>query len=269
MSQDHVVGEKKGTIFYITLNRSDKRNAINFDMFIAIAEILEDVIIDPEIRAIILKGEGKIFSSGIDINSLLMLVDRYSPEHASGGAPIRADIIRYQRFFTRLQDIEIPVICAMHSMALGVAVELALACDIRLMSDDCRWGLPEGRFGVIPDMGGIARLSRLIGSSRTMEVLSTGNLYTAEQALDWGLASYLFPKEKLFEEAEKLARDIAQSGPLAVGAIKKVVTKGADMDLMTQLDMEANFQSMLLKSEDFMEGIQSTMKKRAPRWKRK
>jgi enoyl-CoA hydratase len=144
-----------------------------------------------------------------------------------------------------------------------------LACDFRLMADDCVWGMPELKFGLVADLGGTARLHRTIGASRAMEVLMTGKTFSAEQALNWGLVSYLHPAEELLNRAGQLARDITRMAPLAVGATKKIIRKGEGVDLMTQLDMEINLNSMLLRSADFQEGIVALMEKREPDWKRR
>ena len=269
MSEDHVIGEKKGNIYYITLNRPEKRNALSFEMLVKISELAEEVIFDPEVRAIIVKGEGKLFSSGVDFNSLAMLVGRFMGDEAAGGASIRADISKYQQYLNRLEAIEVPIICAIHESIYGMAVEFTLACDIRLMSDDCVWGMKELKFGVIPDLGGTARLSKTIGPSRALEVLATGKMYDAKTALDWGLVNHIYPKDKLFAEAENLAKDIAKMAPVAVGAVKKIVKKGEGVDLMTHLDMEVSLQSQILRSDDFKEGVQALMEKRDPNWKRR
>lgn len=269
MTEQMVLGEKKGNIFYITLNRPDKRNAISFEMLERIAQMVEELIVDPDIRVIILKGEGKVFSAGVDFNSLGALVNRFMPDSAAGGAPIRADIHRFQQFLNRLETIEIPIICAMHNRAYGLAVEFSMVCDIRLMSDDCLWGMQELRFGIIPDLGGTARLSRIVGQSRAMEILMTGRMYTAQQALDWGIVNYIYPPDRLLAEAENLARDIIKMAPLAVGAAKRVIKRGDGVDLMTHLDMEVGIQSMLLRTDDFREGVQALIEKRDPQWKRK
>jgi enoyl-CoA hydratase/carnithine racemase len=182
---------------------------------------------------------------------------------------LRALIYQYQQYLNRLEAVEIPVICAMHGRVLGLGVELALACDIRLMSADCVWAMPEVKMGLIADLGGTTRLARLLGPARAMEVLMTANEYTAQQALDWGLISYLHPPEELLAAAEKMARDITAAAPLAVGAFKKIIKRGEGLDLMTQLDMEVNLQSILLRTEDFQEGIQALIEKRPAKWKRK
>ena len=269
MTDNYLVGEKSGNIYTITLNRPEKRNAIMVEMLTGICEMAESQSVDPDIRAIILKGEGKIFSAGVDFNSLGAEVGACLGEAGAGGAPLRALIYRFQQYFNRLEAVEIPIICAMHGRALGLGIELALACDIRLMSDDCIWAMPELRLGVIADLGGTSRLARLIGPSRTMEIFLTARDYTARQALDWGLVNYIYPQGDLLAEAEKMAGDMAGTAPLAGGAVKKIIKRGDGVDLMTQLDMEANHNSMLLRTEDFQEGLTAMIEKRAAKWKKK
>jgi len=269
MSETYLAGEKKGSTFTISLNRPEKRNAIIVDMLSGICEMAESQTADPDIRAIILRGEGKIFSAGVDFNSLGAEVGACLGEAGAGGAQLRALIYRFQQYFNRLEAVEIPIICAMHGRALGLGIELALACDIRLMSDDCIWAMPELKLGVIADVGGTSRLSRLLGPSRAMEIFLTAGDYTAQQAVDWGLVNYTYPEDDLIGEAEKMARAMAATAPLAGGAVKKIIKRGDGVDLMTQLDMEANHNSMLLRTEDFQEGLTAMMEKRAARWKKK
>ncbi len=270
MAEEKVKGDKKGNIFYLTFNRPEKRNAISFEMLEEINKLVEPIVMDPEIRVIIVRGEGRVFSAGIDFNSLGELTGTFLTDVGGGGAAIRAEIHRGQQVLNRLESIEVPIICAMHGGVFGLGVEVALACDIRLMSEDCTWGLPEAKFGLIADLGGTARLAKLLGQSRAMEILMTTNRYAARQALDWGLINYLYPsKAALFEGAEKLAQDIIKSAPLAVGAFKKIIKRGEGVDLMTHLDMEASMQSIMIRSEDFQEGVNALMENRDPNWKRK
>ncbi len=270
MSENYLAGEKKGNIYTISLNRPKKRNAITVEMLTGICEMAESQAGDPDIRAIIIKGEGKIFSAGVDLNSLGAEVGACLGEAgAGGGAPLRALIYRFQQYFNRFEAVEIPIICAMHGRTLGLGIELALACDIRLMSDDCIWAMPELKLGVIADLGGTSRLSRLLGPSRTMEIFLTARDYTAQQAVDWGLVNYIYPEDDLIAEAQKMARDMAVAAPLAGGAVKKIIKRGDGVDLMTQLDMEANHNSMLLRTEDFQEGLTAMIEKRAAKWKKK
>jgi len=269
MSNGYLIGKKKDNIYIITLNRPEKRNAINVEMLTGICELAEKQAGDPDIRAIIIRGEGKVFSAGVDFNSLGAEVGVFLGEAGAGGTGLRALIYRFQQYFNRLEGVEIPIICAMHGRALGLGIELALACDIRLMSEDCIWGMPELKLGVIADLGGTSRLARLLGQSRAMEVFMTAREYTSQQALDWGLVNYIYPLNDLIAESEKLAQDIALTAPLAAGAVKKIIKRGEGVDLMTQLDMEANHNSILLRTADFQEGLTAMMEKRAANWKKR
>jgi enoyl-CoA hydratase/carnithine racemase len=269
MSESYLTGEKNGSIYTISFNRPAKRNAITVEMLTGICELAESQAGDPDIRAIILKGAGEMFSAGVDFNSLGAEVGACLGEAGAIGASLRALTYRFQQYFNRLEAVEIPIICAMHGRALGLGIELALACDIRLMSEDCIWALPELKLGVIADVGGTSRLARLMGPSRAMEIFLTARDYTAQQALDWGLVNYIYPAKDLLAEAEKMVGDMAATAPLAGGAVKKIIKRGDGVDLMTQQDMEANHNSILLRTEDFQEGLTAMMEKRAANWKKK
>jgi enoyl-CoA hydratase/carnithine racemase len=269
MSDKYLVGNKKDNIYTISLNRTAKRNALTVEMLTGLCDMVEHQASDPEVRAIILKGDGKVFSAGVDFNSLGAEVGACLGEDGAGGAGLRALIYRFQQYLNRLEAVEVPIICAMHGRALGLAVELALACDMRLMSTDCIWSMPELRLGVIADVGGTSRLSRLLGPARAMEILMTGRDYNAQQALDWGLINYHYAAEDLIAEAEKMTQDIALTAPLAAGAVKKIIKRGDGVDLMTQQDMETNHNSILLQTEDFQEGITAMMEKRPAKWRKR
>jgi enoyl-CoA hydratase/carnithine racemase len=267
--ENQLLAEKRDHIFHITLNRPEKRNAMPFEWLPEICALVEGQLTDPAVRCVMIRGAGPVFSAGVDFNSLGALVGRFMADHAAGGATIRADINQYQQYLNRLETIEIPIICAIHGRVFGMALELALACDIRLMSDDCLWSIPEARFGLVADLGGTARLSRTIGASRAMEALMTGRQYTADQAMAWGLVNAVHPEADLFSAADALAADIAKMAPMAVGAFKTIIKKGSDQDLASQLDMEVAMQSILLRTDDFQEGVAALMEGRAPVWKRK
>jgi len=268
MTESYLSGEKKGSIYTVAFNRPEKRNAISVEMLINLCEMVESQARDPEIRAIILKGEGRIFSAGVDFNSLGAAVLPFMGDAGAGGAPLRALIHRFQQYINRLEAVELPIICAMHGRVLGLGLEIALACDILLMADDCVWGMPELKLGAVADLGGTSRLARLLGPLRAMEVFMTARNYTAEQALEWGLVNYLYPERELLTEADRMAGDICNSAPLAVGAVKRIIKRGQGVDLMTQLDMEADLNSILLRTADFQEGITAMMERRPARWQK-
>ena len=269
MTTEQVKGEKKGRIFNIILNRPEKRNAITSEMMQGICDLAEAQMADPEIRAIILKAEGPMFSAGIDFFALGAEVGPMMGGADGGGARLRALIYQYQQYMNRLEAVELPIICAMHGKVLGMGTEIALACDLRLMSTGCQWGLPELRLGLIADLGGTTRLTRLVGQTRAMEILMTGNEFNADQALAWGLVNYVPATDELTAKAEELAEDISKCAPLAVGATKKILKRGEGVDLMTQLDMEVNLQSIMLQTDDCQEGLTALMEKRPANWKRR
>jgi enoyl-CoA hydratase/carnithine racemase len=269
MTTEQIRGEKKGPIYNITLNRPEKRNAITSEMMQGICDLAEAQLTDPEIRVIILKADGPIFSAGIDFFALGAEIGPMMGEGDGGGARLRALIHTYQQYMNRLETLELPIICAMQGKVLGMGTEIALACDLRLMSRECRWGLPELRLGLIADLGGTSRLTRIVGQTRAMEILMTGNEFGADQALAWGLVNAVPAAEDLIPAAEKMASDIVKCAPLAVGAAKKILKRGEGVDLMTQLDMEVNLQSILLRTDDCQEGLTALMEKRLPDWKRR
>jgi len=269
MPDSELIGNKEGAIYTITLNRPEKRNAIPFEWLEQLCRMVDELAYDPEVRVIMIRGEGKVFSAGVDFNSLESLMGQFMGESAGGGMSIRSDISKLQSYLTRLETIEIPIICAMHGAVYGMAWELALACDIRLMSEDCEWTMKELKFGLICDLGGQARMMNLTTPSRVMEIMATARTYTSQQALDWGLVNHVYKNENLLKEAENMARDIIKNAPIAVGALKRVTKKGQGMDLNTLLDMEGNLQSILLRSEDVQEGISAMKESREANWKRK
>ena len=247
----------------IKFNRLDSLNAINDQFLQDFSDALDVAEKDPDIRSIVVaSNHDKVYCTGADLKMAQTLLS--DPDNVG-------DLVAQgQQILDRLATIPKVTIAAVNGLALGGGLEIALACDIRLMSEDCTWSLPEAKFGLIADVGGTARLAKLLGQSRAMEILMTTNRYTAQQALEWGLINYFYPtKEALFEGAEKLAQDIIKSAPLLVGAFKKIIKRGEGVDLMTHLDMEVSMQSIMIRSEDFKEGVTALMEKRDPVWKRK
>ena len=261
---DLVRTEQRGTIFEIILNRPDKRNAINAELFAEFDTAVQQANRSEGIRSVIIRGEGKAFSAGIDVSSLLGLAQKYGPHWQTR---MRAITDEFQAVLTRLERLELPTIALLHGYCFGLAMELALACDIRIAAVDTKMGLLETRLGMIPDVGGTTRLVRLVGPARAKEIIFTGRQFEMNCAERWGIVNYVVPQEALMNKAEDLAEEISLSAPLAVGMAKRVIDGLSDID--RGLMLEGWAQSQLMSTEDFMEGAQSFMMKRPPVWKGK
>lgn len=259
---DLVTTERRETIFEIVLNRPEKRNAISREMFGQFDTAVQQAARTPGIRTVLIRGAGKAFSAGIDVSSLLGLAQTYGPHWQTRMRSITDD---FQAVLTRLERLELPTIAVLHGYCLGMALELALACDLRIAAEGTILGLPETRLGIIPDVGGTTRLSRLVGPARAKELIFTGRQMDTAVAEQWGLVNYVLPADELLAKADALAAEINLAAPLAVGMAKRVIDGLYDTD--RGLMLEGWAQSQLMQTADFMEGAQSFMMKRAPEWK--
>ncbi|MBK7917572.1 MAG: enoyl-CoA hydratase/isomerase family protein [Chloroflexi bacterium] len=259
-----VLTQQRDHIFEIILNRPDKRNAINMELFRQFDTAVSQANRTPGLRAVLIRGEGKAFSAGIDVSNLLGLAGEYGPHWQQRMRRITDD---FQGVLTRLERLELPTIALLHGYCLGMAMELALACDIRIAAEGTKLGLPESRLGMIPDVGGTTRLVRLVGPARAKELIFTGRQIDAAQAEAWGIVNYVVAEDGLLAKAEELTAEICQAAPLAVGMAKRVIDGLSDVDRGLQLEGWA--QSQLFSTADFLEGAQAFMMKRPPAWQAK
>lgn len=259
---DLILTNRRDTTFEIVLNRPDKRNAINMAMFHAFDAAVAQANRTPGLRAVIIRGAGESFSAGIDVSSLLGLAETHGPHWQQR---MRSITDEFQGVLTRLERLELPTIALLHGHCLGLAFELALACDLRLAAAGTVLGLPETRLGMIPDVGGTTRLTRLVGPARAKELIFTGRRFDAADAERWGIVQYVVGRDDLEAKAGELAAEIALAAPLAVGMAKRVIDGLADVD--RGLMLEGWAQSQLFASEDFLEGAQAFMMRRPPQFK--
>ena len=231
-----IIYETKGGVAYITLNRPQALNAYNVRMRDELYEALSAVRDDPDISVVILKAAGeKAFCAGADLTEFL-----------TAPPPVFARRARFERDVWGLfLSIEQPVIAALHGYVLGSGIEMSLCCDIRLASDDARFGMPETGLGIIPAAGGSQTLPRAIGRAAALEILTTGRWIDAKEALRLKLVNRVVPRIGLLPAAEELAVKIKSFDPLVVRAIKQAVRRGLDLPLAEGLQLEGRLARQL------------------------
>jgi enoyl-CoA hydratase/carnithine racemase len=228
--------EKKDSVAYVTLNRPEALNVYNIQMRDDLYEVLRAIRDDSEVRVAIFNGAGeKAFCAGADLSEFL-----------SAPSPIIARQVRFSRDVWNLfLSIPQPLIAAVHGFVLGSGIEIALCCDIRISSEDARFGLPEVGLGIIPAAGGTQTLPRAISRGKALEMLLTSRWISGEEALQYGLVNHLVPKARLLESAEEMARKIASYDPMAVRNAKQAVMRGLDLPLTEGLELERRLASEL------------------------
>lgn len=226
-----IIYEKQDGIAYITLNRPQALNAYSIQMRDELYEVLGAVKDDSEVQVVILKGAGeKAFCAGADLTEFL-----------TAPPPVFARQARFERdIWGRFLSVEQPVIAALHGYVLGSGIEMSLCCDIRLASEDARFGLPEPGLGIIPAAGGSQTLPRTIGQAAALEMLLSGRWIDASEALKLKLVNRVVPRAELYKEAEKLAKKIMSYDAQAVRCAKQAVTRGLDLTLAEGLALEAS-----------------------------
>jgi enoyl-CoA hydratase/carnithine racemase len=256
-----VTSRTEGAIALVAFNRPEKRNALSVGVLRALVDAVGAAERDRAVRAIVLFGEGRVFSAGVDFTTLAGDV-----EGEGDRPPFRTHVGEMQALVTRLEAVEKPVIAAMHRYVPGLALEVALACDVRIATDDCELGLPEVKIGLVPDVGGTTRLVRTVGYAKAKELILTGRMIPAAEALRIGLVSEVVPAGSHVDAATRVATEIAGNAPLAVGLAKRLVDLGAGTDKHTFQAMELLAQSILLPTADAREGARALAERRPPRF---
>ena len=243
----------------ITLNRPDVMNAVDSDMRAALHEAWNRLVTDDAIHVAVLTGAGdRAFCAGADLKRTAPPPESHAARAFGSSEPdhLLAGLVTDK-----------PLLCAVNGYAIGAGLELALACDIRLASPSAQFGLSEVRVGSIPGAGGTQMLPRTVGRSMAMQMLLTGDRIDAEAALQWGLVSEIVESPGLLDRALEVAERIAANAPLAVRAVKRLVTHGADVPLPTGLEMERFVWGLLRDSEDRVEGRKAFQEKRPPTYR--
>lgn len=266
---DLVTYHREGFIGFITLNRPEKRNAMNWALWLALEQAVIQVEEDREARVIILKGEGKTFCAGLDLgpeNELLQAVG------ATANATQKLDFYRLARrgqdIFTRLERLTRPTMAMMHGHCFGAGLEMVLCCDMRFCSAETLFALPEPTLAIITDAGGLQRLPRVVGRGHAREIAFRGHRFDAERAQAINLVNDVFPdKSSLEAKVLEMAGEIASNPPLAVQGAKEALLFSEEACLQEALDYTAARSSMILPSEDLFEAISAYVEKRKGSYK--
>jgi enoyl-CoA hydratase/carnithine racemase len=253
MANQMVKWEVKDGIGTITLNRPEKRNAINGEVLEGINKALSELGLSLETKVILLQGVGPAFSAGIDFNYLAASAQN---DGRAPGIRLREDIDAIQAILNRIERVEKPVVAKIHGFCGGLGLELALAADFRLASESATLGVPEIILGIIPDCGGTTRLTRMLGPAWAKELIMTGDMIPARRAYEIGLVNRIFPDARLEEQTHAFLATLLQRPSLALGLAKRAIDLGVGMDKMTHMEIEALVQSLLITAKDFPEILQ-------------
>ena len=251
-----VVTEDRDAVRHIVLNRPEKRNALGREVIEAFGAAVEDAAYDSSVRVVVIRGEGPMFSSGMDVGDLKDL-----SEDPSGLRRFRTPLLHV---WNLLEEMLKPTICQIHGAALGGAFELATACDMRTMAEDAVAGIMEVRIGLLPDVGGCSRLPAIVGLGNAKELIMTGKVIDGREAHRIGFANRIAPADDLDAATEGLVNELLACAPRAVGLAKRVMDAAAKPALAATLEQEVTAQEVCAASEDFAEGTRAFREKRNP-----
>jgi len=259
MAYNNILYEEKDKIGIITINRPTKLNALNVETINELFDVLGKIKPDENIWCVIITGSGKAFVAGADVAELAALTS-YAAEEK---------MLKGQDLYSRIENLGKPVIAAINGFALGGGCEMAIACTIRIASDDAKIGLPEISLGIMPGYGGTQRLPRLIGKGNALGILLTGEAISAQEAYRIGLVNAVYPKDQIMNAALELAKKITSKSPISTRAIIEVVNNGLETPFCEALKLEAKLFRMIITTEDAQEGLRAFLEKRPPKFKGK
>jgi enoyl-CoA hydratase len=260
MSYQNLLVETRDGVAVVTINRPDKLNALNDRTVDELDAAFAAIGVDASIRGVILTGAGeKAFVAGADIGEL------------STQSPVdgKERSIRGQKVLDRIENLGKPVIAAVNGFALGGGCELAMACHLRTASESARLGTPEVKLGIMCGYAGTQRLSRLVGKGRALEILLTGEMVDAAEALRIGLVNKVWPKDKLLAETEALLRKMLANGPVSLRFTLEAVHAGLEMNLAEAQYLEATLFGLICATDDMKEGTKAFLEKRPAKFQGK
>ena len=251
--------EVRGAVAILTINRPDKLNALNIQVHTEGVAALDELKRDDSVRVLVITGSGeKSFIAGADIS-----------EFADKTPVTQRDLFHERTFFNSIDNFPKPVIAMVNGFCLGGGNELALACDLRIASENAKFSQPEINLGIMPGGGGTQRLTRLIGEGRAMEMVLTGDMIDAETALRFGLVNHVYPVAELEAKTLELANKIAEKAPIALQLTKEAVKFASRSNLDEGLRREVDLFAICFSTEDKQEGVSAFLEKRKPAFKGK
>ncbi len=258
-SYETLLFEQRDRVGIITINRPDKRNALNIKTREEGAALLDELRNDESVGVVVITGAGdKAFIAGADI-----------AEFAGRTASMQRDVMTGPSLFTALDTFPKPIIAMINGYCLGGGCELALACDIRIASESASFGQPEINLGIIPGGGGTQRLTRLVGEGKAMELILTGEIIDARTAFSIGLVNHVVPADQLQSKTLEIANRISEKGPISVRLAKEAVKLASRSNLDEGLRREVDLFALCFSTEDKDEGVQAFLEKRKPAFKGK
>ncbi|WP_319524898.1 enoyl-CoA hydratase-related protein [uncultured Desulfosarcina sp.] len=260
-----LIYEKRNHIAYLTLNRPEAHNALDPETVIELADAWQDFAGDKEMRCAIITGAGeKSFCAGADLGRLIPLWTGARKPETEADRQVQANPGLAQNALLRDLPLYKPVIAAVNGNAIAGGFEILYNTDIRVAAEDARFGLQEVKWSIVPAGGSTVHLTRQMPYARAMEILLTGELISARQALEYGFVNQVVPKAQVMDAAERYAAIIAKNGPLAIAAIKQAVLENSGKDVKTALAREMDLSIPVFLSQDAQEGPRAFKEKRDP-----
>jgi 2-(1,2-epoxy-1,2-dihydrophenyl)acetyl-CoA isomerase len=259
MNYQHVTWELDGGIGRVTLNRPDSLNAWTEDFGRELQQVVNGDAAGDEVRAVLITGAGRGFSSGADLKA------GFHPHPDDGLPDIRKELHEfYHPIIAGVRRLEKPVVAAVNGPAVGIGASLAFACDLVLAGESAFFGLAFVNIGLMPDGGSTLFVPAAVGKARAFQMALLGERVPADRALDWGLVNYVYPDDRLMDEANDLVAKLAAGPTRSYGASKQALNRMLYPDLDAQLDLEAELQHALARTKDFQEGVTAFVEKREP-----
>ena len=254
--------EIDGAIAHLIMNRADKANAMSPDFWADLPRLMRALDKMPDMRAVVISGEGKHFTSGMDLSAFTPIGELSQGEPARGAYAIRDLILYLQDAFNAMEECRLHVILAIHGACLGGGIDFMTAADIRIASEDAYFGIEEIQIGMAADVGTLQRLPKLIAPGIVRELAYTGRRFSAQEALGWGLLNSVHKdKEETLSAALDLAQEIASKAPIAIAGIKNALNYARDHSVCEGLDHIATWNGGMLRPEDLMKAIQARAQK--------